>query len=246
MRSSLHQRDAPVKQTWWSSPARTKKMSGRRRCRMTRCIVKCWRGGAGGGRRRLHTSACAATKEYVHEFIDCAIRDVTQDAERTIMNHISPLKNAIEQATDTQSRIMDNISLIKNTLEKVTDTQSRCLRQWAPATPFNADLWRISNTSTPQDDKDVANKAYVDYHIKNINNIIANVKTQLDAFPKPPAQQTGKHQRDGKTDSSTWRCPNTRQTVPRKPMWIRKSSKNLLKTLPREPMWIRKSATRNC
>ncbi|KAK7792868.1 hypothetical protein R5R35_003998 [Gryllus longicercus] len=100
--------------------------------------------------------AYVVTKEYVNEQLEHARQLSAQDANIALQHELHQ---------------------VKLKLQSVSDTQSRCLRQWTVNDAFNADLYRISNTAPPQDEKDVANKAYVDRYI----NII---KTHLAKIPK--------------------------------------------------------------
>ncbi|KAK7871136.1 hypothetical protein R5R35_013354 [Gryllus longicercus] len=104
-----------------------------------------------------------ATKEYVNEQLEHARQLSAQDASIALQHELHQ---------------------VKLKLQSVSDTQSRCLRQWTVNDAFNADLYRISNTAPPQDEKDVANKAYVDRHI----NII---KTHLAKIPKLRCSKLG-------------------------------------------------------
>ncbi|KAK7864468.1 hypothetical protein R5R35_011699 [Gryllus longicercus] len=107
--------------------------------------------------------AYVATKEYVNERLEYASQLSSQDADIALQQQVNQLKA---------------------TLQSVTDTQSRCLRQWNVNDAFNADLYRISNTASPQDEKDVTNKAYVDRNIKNI-------KTHVEKIPKLRCSKLG-------------------------------------------------------
>ncbi|KAK7793532.1 hypothetical protein R5R35_010597 [Gryllus longicercus] len=104
-----------------------------------------------------------ATKEYVNDQLEHARQLSAQDASIALHHELHQ---------------------VKLKLQSVSDTQSRCLRQWTVNDAFNADLYRISNTAPPQDEKDVANKAYVDRHI----NII---KTHLAKIPKLRCSKLG-------------------------------------------------------
>lgn len=96
-----------------------------------------------------------ATKEYVHGQTDHVRRLAADDADRAMRELINP---------------------VTTSLQRVVDTQSNCLRRWSEVSPYNADLWRISNTGYPQEEKDAANKAYVDRNIRD-------VKKQLEKLP---------------------------------------------------------------
>ncbi|KAK7871363.1 hypothetical protein R5R35_006073 [Gryllus longicercus] len=96
------------------------------------------------------------TKEYVNERLEHARQLSAQDADIALQKHVHQLKT---------------------TLQSVTDTQSTCLRQWNVNGPFNADLYRIANTASPQEEKDVDNKAYVDRHIKDITTHLQKLPT---------------------------------------------------------------------
>ncbi|KAK7874083.1 hypothetical protein R5R35_004627 [Gryllus longicercus] len=106
--------------------------------------------------------AYVATKEYVNEQLEHARQLSAQDASIALQHELHQ---------------------VKLKLQSVSDTQSRCLRQWTVNDAFNADLYRISNTA-PQDEKDVANKAYVDRHFKII-------KTHLAKIPKLRCSKLG-------------------------------------------------------
>ncbi|KAK7868107.1 hypothetical protein R5R35_005550 [Gryllus longicercus] len=107
--------------------------------------------------------AYVATKEYMNEQLEHARQLSAQDANIALQQQLHQLKAK---------------------LQSVTDTQSRCLRQWTVNDAFNADLCRNSNTASPQDEKDVANKAYVDRNIKNI-------KTHLEKILKLRCSKLG-------------------------------------------------------
>ncbi|KAK7863644.1 hypothetical protein R5R35_006178 [Gryllus longicercus] len=100
-------------------------------------------------------AAYVATKEYVNSQLEHARQLSAQDANIALQQELHQLKAKLQSASDIQSR---------------------CLRQWTVNDAFNADLYRISNTASPQDEKDVANKAYVDRNIKII-------KTHLEKIP---------------------------------------------------------------
>ncbi len=107
-----------------------------------------------------------ATKEYVHGQTDHVRRLAADDADRAMRELINP---------------------VTTSLQRVVDTQSNCLRRWSEVSPYNADLWRISNTGYPQEEKMPQQSVRRPQHSRR--------QKAARKISAAPVQQTGKRQR---------------------------------------------------